>query len=78
MPSGFVNGYSRGAENLYSILHIPSGDHVRTAAFSRGPYRRGALRIDPAPRWNRRGDEILVPGFTSNGTRQLFLIRVSE
>ena len=72
----FVNGYSRGGENFYSILHRPSGNSVQTAAFSRGPYQSGELRIDPAPRWNRSNNQVLVPGFTKDGTRQLFLIRV--
>jgi hypothetical protein len=38
----------------------------------------GNIRIDPAPRWNRTSDAILVPGIATNGTRQLFVIRVVE
>ncbi len=74
----FVNGYSRGGDNLYSILHLASGDSVQTNAFSRGPYQRGELRIDPAPRWNRANNRVLVPGFTEAGTRQLFLVTVKQ
>ena len=36
----------------------------------------GDIRIDPAPRWNRTNDAILVPGISKNGTRQIFMIRV--
>jgi hypothetical protein len=80
-PDGnwFVNGFtSENRKNHYVILRRSDGAHVRTAAFSRGPYRRGDLRIDPAPRWNRTSDAILVPGWTDDGTRQLFVIRIRE
>ena len=41
----------------------------------KGPYG-GDIRIDPAPRWNRSNDAILVPGIAENRTRQMFMIRV--
>ena len=80
-PDGnwFVNGFaSKDRKNHYVILRRSDGAHGRTASFSRGPYRRGDLRIDPAPRWNRTSDAILVPGWTHDGTRQLFVIRIRE
>ena len=36
----------------------------------------GTHRIDPAPRWNRTGDAILVPGLAPDGTLQLFILRI--
>ena|GEM_PF-215688 len=77
-PDGkwFVNGYGSGGKNYYVIVRLSDGAHVRSQAFSRGPYTRGELRIDPAPRWNRTSDAILVPGYTEDGTRQMFIIRV--
>jgi hypothetical protein len=36
----------------------------------------GTTRIDGAPRWNRAGNAILVPGLDEDGTRQLFIIRI--
>jgi len=80
-PDGnwFANGFtSKDGKNYYVILRRTDGTHVRTAGFSRGPYRGGELRIDPAPRWNRTSDTILVPGSTDDSTRQLFIIRIRE
>lgn len=80
-PDGkwFVNGYpTEDRENFYSIMRLSDGEFVRTRGFSRGPYKRGAFRIDPAPRWNRTSDAILVPHWTEEDTRQLFVIRVNE
>jgi hypothetical protein len=79
-PDGnwFVNGYSVDGKNRYVILRRTDGAHVRSAEFSRGSYIHGELRIDPAPRWNRTSDALLVSGWTDDGTRQLFVIRVRE
>jgi hypothetical protein len=76
----FANGYSTnyGKQNKYVLLRRSDGASLRSKAFSRGPYRGGELRIDPAPRWNRQGNAILVPGITGDGTRQLHLVRVVE
>ena len=76
----FANGFSTNnrKQNEYILLRRSDGASVRSKAFSRGPYQRGELRIDPAPRWNRRGNAILVPGITVDGTRQLHLVRVVE
>lgn len=79
-PDGrwFANGYSNGDKIRYVVLDRNTGKHVRTTEFSRGPYRKGPLRIDPAPRWNRTNDALLVPGFTDQGTRQMFVIRIES
>lgn len=79
-PDGrwLANGSSIGRENRYVVFDRETGGYVRSPEFSRGPYQKGDLRIDPAPRWNRTNDAILVPGFTVDGTRQLFLIDVSR
>ena len=77
-PNGrwFVNGSSAGGVNRYVVLRLSDGHYGRTSSFSRGEYRRGDLRIDSAPRWNRTNDAILVPGITTDNTRQLFVIHV--
>lgn len=79
-PQGawFANGFSTSgrAKNEYVIMRLSDGKTVHSRKFSRGPYQRGELRIDPAPRWNRDGSAILVPEFTADGTRQLCLIRI--
>lgn len=78
--SWFANGYTTNErkENKYVLFRRSDGALVHSAAFSRGPYTRGELRIDPAPRWNRNGDAVLIPGITADGTRQLHIMRVVE
>ena len=80
-PNGewLVNGFrvdNKRADNAYSFFRLIDGAHARSTTLSRGPYRRGELRIDPAPRWNRTNDAVLVPGVTEDGTRQLHIVRV--
>jgi hypothetical protein len=79
-PDGkwFVNGYGSGGKNYYVIVRLSDGAYVRSQGFSRGPYVRGELRIDPAPRWNRTSDAVLVPCWTEDGTRQMFILRVQQ
>lgn len=76
----FVCGYAENnrQDNRYAIVRRSDGAYVRSIAFSRGPYTRGELRIDPAPRWNRDNNALLVPAMTDDGTRQLHLIQVGR
>jgi hypothetical protein len=76
----FANGFSTNnrKQNKYILLRRTDGVTIQSEAFSRGPYQGGELRIDPSPRWNRWGNAILVPGITTDGTRQLHLVRVVE
>jgi hypothetical protein len=77
-PNGewFVNGVGKGSKNYYTIYRLSDGLWVRTEGVNKGEYS-GDIRIDPAPCWNRQSDQILVSGITENGTRQLFIIKVS-
>jgi hypothetical protein len=79
-PDGqwFVNGHKdRNAQkNFYNIYCREAGTHLKTAGYNTGGYDRGPLRIDPAPRWNRTNDTLLVPCWTDEGTRQMFIIRI--
>ena len=74
----FVNGYATNSRKKikYVVLRRSDGARLESGLFSRGPYQRGELRIDPAPRWNRNATQILVPGMTQDGTRQLHLLKV--
>jgi len=76
-PDGkwFVNGDKDGNKNYYVIIRMSDGAYVRTPGIDKGPYS-GDLRVDPAPRWNRTSDAILVPGVVENDVRQLFLIKI--
>ena len=78
-PDGqmFVNGYRKGNQNFYAVLRRADGAFGRSKGLNRGSYS-GDIRIDPAPRWNRSNNAILVPGLAENKTRQVFLIRVLE
>lgn len=78
-PDGnwFANGYGKSGKNYYALLRRSDGAFIRSEGIDKGGYS-GDIRIDPAPRWNRTNDAILVPGISSNGTRQMFMIRVIE
>jgi len=79
-PSGewFVNGYGdrKTNKNYYAVYHRTDGAFVRSEGIDRGTYS-GDIRIDPAPRWNRSNDAILIPGIAENGTRQMFVLHVN-
>jgi len=76
-PDGdwFVNGYKKGTKNYYAVYRRSDGAFARSKGIDKGSYS-GDIRIDPAPRWNRTNDAILVPGIVENETRQMFVIRV--
>ncbi|MHC4117223.1 MAG: hypothetical protein ACYSWO_06915 [Planctomycetota bacterium] len=76
-PGGdwFVNGYKKGEKNYYAVYRRSDGAFARSKGLDKGSYG-GDIRIDPAPRWNRTNDAILVPGIAKNKTRQMFVLRV--
>jgi len=76
-PDGnwFVNGYNKGTTNFYSVYRMSDSTFIRSEGLDKGNFS-GNIRIDPAPRWNRNSDKILVPGIDSRGSRQMFLISV--
>jgi len=78
-PSGewFVNGYKQGRKNVYVVYRRSDGTFARSEGLEKGSYN-GDIRIDPAPRWNRSNDAILVPGIADDETRQMFVIRVID
>ena len=76
-PDGtlFANGYKQGTKNIFVVYRRSDGAWVRSKGLSKGEYF-GDIRIDPAPRWNRANNAILVPGLARNRTRQMFVIRI--
>ena len=76
-PDGnwFANGYKVGEKNYYAVYRRSDGAFARSEGIDKGPYS-GDIRIDPAPRWNRTNDALLIPGIARNKTRQMFLIRI--
>ncbi len=75
--NGFMDAMNDGSENFYAFYRQSDSTYIRSIGMGRGSYR-GDIRIDPAPRWNRTSDAILVPGIDSNQTRQMFVIKLIE
>ena len=81
-PDGnwFVCGYKlekKDTKNFYAVYRRSDGAFSRSEGLDKGAYSEiRELRIDPAPRWNRTNNAILVPGLAKNKTRQMFVIRV--
>lgn len=62
---------------VYTFYHMENKNFIRTDTMT--TFRDGKdVRIDPAPRWNRTSDAILVPGIAVDRTRQLFIIRLKK
>ena len=77
----FANGFDTHDRSQleYIVMRRSDGAMARSRPIARGKeafYHRGALRIDPAPHWNRDATALLVPGMAQDNTRQLHLIRV--
>jgi hypothetical protein len=81
-PDGkwFVNGYRVGHEDFYAIVHRSDGSYLRTRGFPVDNWTGGDLRCDPAPCWNRTGDQIAFPAIAEDKerTRQTFLLRIRK
>ena len=77
-PDGkwFANGYKKGDKNRFVVYRRSDGVYGRSKGLSKGSYS-GDIRIDPAPRWNRANNALLVPGIAENKTRQMFVIRIT-
>jgi len=75
-----VNGYtSEDRQRIrYTIMRLADGAYAKSDWFDRGPYTKGNLRTDPAPRWNRDSNALLVPGWAEDGTRQLYVLHVRK
>jgi hypothetical protein len=61
---------------IYTIFRLSDGAYVRSPAIPTKA-KGGVCRVDPAPRWNRTSDALLAPGLAADGTRQLFVLRLT-
>jgi hypothetical protein len=68
----------KDGENTYVVFRRSDMLHIRTPKMPTMEDNNGDLRVDPAPRWNRTSDALLVPGVVEDGTRQLFIISIKE
>lgn len=64
-------------ECVYTIYRRSDGKYLRSPPV---PTKSGGglVRVDSAPRWNRTSDGLLVPGIASDGTLQLFVVRLAQ
>jgi len=76
----FVNGYRHGHDDLYVVYRRTDDTWVRTRGLPVDNWTGGDLRCDPAPCWNRTGDQIAVPAIADDSarTRQTFLLRIRK
>ncbi len=76
--SWFVNGHREGEYHHYTFLNMKTRRAVKSPPVFLSTWQGGALRLDPAPAWNRTSDAIVVPGIAPDGTRQMFLLKLEE
>lgn len=76
--SWFVNSHREGEYHHYTFLNMKTRRVVKSPPVFLANWNRGALRLDPAPAWNRTADSIVVPGIAADGTRQMFLLQLSQ
>ena len=77
----FINGHKRKdlKQTFFTLYNEREDRLIRTEGFPIGDWISGALRIDPAPGWNREGDRILFGAYDEESeTRQLFLLTIAE
>lgn len=66
---------TKPTECVYTLYRLSDGLTVRSPPINTKD-GGGVVRVDPAPRWNRAGDGLLVPGIDSDGTLQLFTLKL--
>lgn len=64
-------------ECVYTLYRLAEGKWFRAPPV---PTKAGGgdVRLDPAPRWNRTSDRLLVPGLATDGTVQLFVLDLNR
>ena len=71
-----ANGYKQDGKVYYVVHNRRTGETFRSEGYDLYGRVSGDLRCDPAPRWNRKGDTLLIPGMMEDGTRQMFILRM--
>jgi hypothetical protein len=81
-PNGcsLVNGSRKQGRTTCTFVRLADSVSVRSAGFDVTGWTAGELRCDPAPGWNRAGDQIVFPAIANDAgkTRQMFLLRLKE
>mmetsp|Transcript_29183 Transcript_29183/g.59185 ORF Transcript_29183/g.59185 Transcript_29183/m.59185 type:complete len:588 (-) Transcript_29183:507-2270(-) len=78
-PNGqmFANGWESEKYLIYHLVRLTDAEEIVSPPIYRGSYTKGNLRIDAAPRWNRIGNKLLVPGWYGE-RRQLNVISIEN
>lgn len=71
-----ANGYKGDGKVYYVVHNRRTGTTFRSPGYDLFGRVSGDLRCDPAPRWNRTGDRLLIPSMMEDGTRQMFVMRM--
>ena len=71
-----ANGYKDDGRVYYVVHNRSTGQTFRSPGYDLYGRVSGDLRCDPAPRWNRTGDRLLIPSMMEDGTRQMFVMRM--
>ena len=71
-----ANGYKDDGKVYYIVHNRRTGETLRSAGYDLYGRVSGDLRCDPAPRWNRTGDRLLIPSMMEDGTRQMFVMQM--
>lgn len=71
-----ANGYKADGKVYYVVHNRRTGATFRSPGYDLYGRVSGDLRCDPAPRWNRDGDRLLIPSMMEDGTRQMFVLRL--
>ena len=71
-----ANGYKDDGKVYYVVHNRRTGTTFRSPGYDLFGRVSGDLRCDPAPRWNRAGDRLLIPSMMEDGTRQMFVMRM--
>lgn len=71
-----ANGYKDDGKVYYVVHNRRTGTTFRSPGYDLFGRVSGDLRCDPAPRWNRTGDRLLIPSMMEDGTRQMFVMRM--
>lgn len=73
-----VNGWGTEEDNQYVLYRLEDGAYVKTEPYSRNGMAHGDLRQDQGPCWSPDGSRVYFPAFADDGTRQMFVIHLSE
>ncbi len=71
-----ANGYKEDGKVYYVVHNRRTGETLRSGGYDLYGRVSGEVRCDPAPRWNRDGDTLLIPSMMEDGTRQMFILRM--